>query len=54
MIYVFKFSELLDVATVNGARSLQLPVGRLAPGCYADFVLLDTEAPALQNEVRRL
>jgi cytosine/adenosine deaminase-related metal-dependent hydrolase len=48
----FSVRDLLDVATVNGARSLQLPVGRLAPGCLADFVLLNTEAAVLQNEVR--
>jgi len=32
---------ILQMATVNGARALGWEAGRLAPGCLADFVLVD-------------
>ncbi|MFJ4682643.1 amidohydrolase family protein [Streptomyces sp. NPDC088789] len=37
--------HMLEYATVNAARSLGLgdELGRLAPGCYADLILVDTE-----------
>jgi formimidoylglutamate deiminase len=38
---------LLRAATEGGARSLGLPVGRIAAGCWADFVAVDLGAPAL-------
>jgi formimidoylglutamate deiminase len=34
-------------ATEGGARSLGLPVGRIAAGCWADFLAVDLAAPAL-------
>jgi formimidoylglutamate deiminase len=34
-------------ATEGGARALGLPVGRIAPGCWADFATLDLAAPSL-------
>lgn len=35
--------ELLDMATVNGARALRLDAGRLEEGALADLVLVDTD-----------
>ena len=32
---------VLDMATVNGGRALQLPIGRLTPGSLGDAVVLD-------------
>ena len=34
-------------ALAGGAQALGRPIGRLAPGCRADLVVLDPEAPAL-------
>ena len=34
-------------ATEGGARALGLPVGRIAAGCWADFLAIDLAAPAL-------
>ncbi len=34
---------LLDIGTVNGARSLGLDAGEIAPGCFADFAAVDLE-----------
>ncbi|MGH8225843.1 MAG: formimidoylglutamate deiminase [Gammaproteobacteria bacterium] len=34
-------------AAAGGARALALPVGAIAPGCAADFVVLESEADAL-------
>ena len=36
----------LDMVTVNGARAARLPDYGLAPGCYADVVLLDAPSAA--------
>ncbi|HEX5758615.1 MAG TPA: formimidoylglutamate deiminase [Thermoanaerobaculia bacterium] len=38
---------LLDAATRGGARALGLDVGAIAPGLWADLVVVDLEAPAL-------
>lgn len=38
---------LLRAATEEGAHALGLPAGRIAPNCWADFVLVDLDAPAL-------
>lgn len=35
--------ELLDMATVNGAKALRLDSGRLEPGAIADMVIIDTD-----------
>ncbi|HET7468463.1 MAG TPA: formimidoylglutamate deiminase [Gemmatimonadales bacterium] len=40
---------LLAAATTGGARSLGLPAGRIAAGCWADFVAVDLGAPALAD-----
>ena len=39
--------SLLDMATVNGARSLGIDAGRIEKGAYADFALIDLDAPPL-------
>lgn len=39
--------DALEMATVNGARALGRDAGRIAPGCDADLILLDPEAPNL-------
>jgi 5-methylthioadenosine/S-adenosylhomocysteine deaminase len=36
------------MGTAGGAEALGLDAGRIAPGCYADFVLLDMDDPSLQ------
>ena len=38
---------LLQRAALGGAQALGQPMGRLAPGCRADLLVLDTEHPAL-------
>jgi formimidoylglutamate deiminase len=38
---------LLDAATAGGARSLGLPAGEIAPGRWADLLLLDLDHPDL-------
>ncbi|HWM94866.1 MAG TPA: formimidoylglutamate deiminase [Thermoanaerobaculia bacterium] len=38
---------LFDAATVGGARALGIDAGRIAPGCWADFVTVDLGAPSL-------
>ena len=35
--------ELLDMATVNGARALRIDSGRIEEGAIADLVLVDTD-----------
>jgi cytosine/adenosine deaminase-related metal-dependent hydrolase len=32
---------------MGGARALSLEAGRIAPGCWADFVAINLRAPAL-------
>jgi 5-methylthioadenosine/S-adenosylhomocysteine deaminase len=36
------------MGTAGSAATLGLPAGRIAPNCYADFVLLDMDDPSLQ------
>jgi formimidoylglutamate deiminase len=38
---------LLAAATTGGAGALAVPTGRIAPGCWADFVAVDLAAPPL-------
>lgn len=38
---------LFEAATVNGAQALGVDAGRIAPGCWADFVSIDLGAPSL-------
>ena len=38
---------VLEAATVGGAHALGAPVGRIAPGCWADLVAVDLGAPSL-------
>lgn len=38
---------LLQAATVNGARALDVEAGRIAPGLWADLVAVDLNAPSL-------
>ena len=40
---------LLDAATINGAESLGVAAGRIEIGRLADFVLVDLDAPTLQD-----
>jgi len=40
-------APLLRAATEEGARALGVPAGRIAPGCWADFVTIDLDAPSL-------
>lgn len=42
-------TELFDAATIGGARALgREDIGRLAPGCRADFVLVDVAHPMMR------
>ena len=45
---VLSVAQLIDLATVDGGRLLGLPVGRLAAGYKADFMVLDTQDFSLQ------
>ncbi|MFQ5740627.1 MAG: formimidoylglutamate deiminase [Acidobacteriota bacterium] len=38
---------LLEIATVNGARSLALRAGKVEPGCLADLVAIDLETSSM-------
>jgi formimidoylglutamate deiminase len=40
---------LLDAATRGGAQALSLDAGRIAAGCWADFLAVDLRAPALDG-----
>ena len=37
--------QCFDAVTINAAKILQLPAYGLAPGCHADFVLLQARDP---------
>ena len=42
-------AQIFHAATIGGARALRRSdIGRLAPGCRADFVLVDCTHPAMQ------
>lgn len=41
--------QLFECATIHGARDLQVDTGTLEPGKWADFALLDLNAPALSG-----
>jgi 5-methylthioadenosine/S-adenosylhomocysteine deaminase len=36
--------ELINMATVNGARALRINAGRIAEGCVADISVIDTDS----------
>jgi formimidoylglutamate deiminase len=40
---------LLGIATAGGARSLGVPAGRIEPGCWADFAIVDLAHPSLES-----
>lgn len=40
-------ARLFEIGTVNGAAAVQLPVGRIAPDHYADFIAIDLNHPSL-------
>ncbi len=46
---VLEPKALLDAATVEGARALGVPAGRIAPDCWADLVAIDLGAPSLRG-----
>jgi len=41
--------RLMDMATINGARSLGIEAGRIAEGAWADFALVDLCSDSLQH-----
>jgi len=43
--------DLLRMATVNGARALQVPVGELRSGCLADLIAIQRPGIKRQNDV---
>ena len=43
---------LLEAGTAGGARALGVAVGRIAPGCWADFAAVNLAAPALAEVPR--
>jgi formimidoylglutamate deiminase len=45
-------AALYVAALEGGAQSLGQPVGRIAPGCRADFLVLDADEPALAEQER--
>lgn len=44
---VLDLPSLLNAATLEGARALGIPAGRIAPDCWADFLAIDLHAPSL-------
>ena len=44
--------EMLALATSDGGEVTGIPVGELAPGMFADFIVLDLDDPALQPTSR--
>jgi cytosine/adenosine deaminase-related metal-dependent hydrolase len=50
----FSVPELIDIITKNGARSLQLDVGEIKPGMFADFVVLcgDKNGSGIRRRIR--
>jgi len=45
---VIGVNDMLALATSKGGSVTGLPVGRLAPGHFADFIVVDTTHPSLQ------
>jgi 5-methylthioadenosine/S-adenosylhomocysteine deaminase len=43
---ILPLNELMDVATVNGARALDIDTGRIEEGALADLVLVETRSEA--------
>ena len=43
-------ARLYTAALAGGAQALGRPIGRLAPGCRADLVVIDDARPALQGK----
>ena len=41
--------RLMDMATINGARSLGIEAGCIAEGAWADFALVDLCSDSLQH-----
>jgi formimidoylglutamate deiminase len=39
--------SLLDAATIGGGRALALEVGRIAPGAWGDFAVVNLDSPSL-------
>lgn len=44
--------DVIEMATVNGGAITEWPIGQLAPGYCADFVVLDLDDPALVPDDR--
>ncbi|NLX40341.1 MAG: amidohydrolase [Bacteroidales bacterium] len=44
-------NELMDVATINGARALDIDAGRIEEGALADLVLVDTRSEAFTPNI---
>ncbi|MDD5474096.1 MAG: amidohydrolase family protein, partial [Candidatus Methanoperedens sp.] len=42
-------SNVLEMATVNGARALGIHAGALMPGCLADIIVVDIKKPHLTS-----
>jgi 5-methylthioadenosine/S-adenosylhomocysteine deaminase len=40
--------QVLDMATINGAKALELNSGRIQPGFNADIAVVDSEVPEMQ------
>jgi 5-methylthioadenosine/S-adenosylhomocysteine deaminase len=40
--------QMFELGTVNGGKNLNLPLGKLEPGCAGDFVVIDLEDLSMQ------